>query len=239
MAGSTGECIVARCLHRWQLLLLSGGVSAGGWHGVWQCCFWWQNDSTVRFTTSLAVFRFVSLYWEVYHGVKHILTRNYSIGGGTVYQLWLYAKKHFIVLSFLNNPPHMCSYIPLSCLRFFVISILQSVMNKHSPLLPPAVWIMTQQQPFFSVSEVILSGRPFCCAWRSNITEGMERLFNSVYSFLADGVTSATLMFPMKQIGQEQGNWERDGEICRMTNFLKFVLHSIRSDLCSTLNICS
>lgn len=27
--------------------------------------FWWQNDSAVRFTTSLAFFRFVSLYWEV------------------------------------------------------------------------------------------------------------------------------------------------------------------------------
>lgn len=27
--------------------------------------FWWQNDSAVRFTTSLAAFRFVSLYWEV------------------------------------------------------------------------------------------------------------------------------------------------------------------------------
>lgn len=27
--------------------------------------FWWQNDSTVRFATSLAFFRFVSLYWEV------------------------------------------------------------------------------------------------------------------------------------------------------------------------------
>lgn len=35
-------------------------------------------------------------------------------------------------------------------------------------MLPPAVWNTTQQQPFHPESEVILSGRPFCCACISN-----------------------------------------------------------------------
>lgn len=50
--------------------------------------FWWQNDSAVRFTTSLAAFRFVSLYWEasvVPWSPTHTLPRLYSLCESTVY----------------------------------------------------------------------------------------------------------------------------------------------------------
>lgn len=50
--------VTASPARRWrQCWWVAGGLTT---------LFWWQNDCAVRFTTSLAFFRFVSLCWEVY-----------------------------------------------------------------------------------------------------------------------------------------------------------------------------
>lgn len=238
MAGSTGECIVARWqlwhLHRWQLRLLSGGVSVGGWQKVWQHCF---GDRTTplwgsrHHLPSLDLSVYTGKYME-YHGLKHILPKHYSIHKKILFTNYQYrhhgnCEDSFYFIGFLKYPT--TTVLCCTTLQYWVSFTIkwhsvEVMMMKHSPLLPPAVGNVIQQQSFHSGSEVILWGRPFCCACKSNTKRNGEIILQGVQFFCRYCKKLESNRFLMKEI-RRRAEGVKSKEVCRIINFPKFVLH--------------